>query len=195
MFPFFASLVPFYIESTQLLFYGEGMDTFLRQLVMLFSSSFLTSVLTCIIDGCDQSKFRLPKLKKNPSKLMSVLYRPALHVAACWSHGISLDVYVCPDDLKKDTNCQSEMLFLSLGSVLERCSNQLPPGLHVQMDNCPREGKNQYFLTTLVSLVIQGQFRWTAAAFLRTGHSSLDGSSNLFLLDIFAGPSGWVYET
>ena len=137
----------------------------------MFATALAGSCLTAIIDGMDQSKFRLPRTGQRPSKLMARLFRPALHVVACWCHGGLLNVYVANDNLKKDSNTQNEVLALTLGELLGRCGGQLPLGLHVQMDNCYREGKNHFFLLALLLYVLRGCFRWAAAGFLRTGHS------------------------
>ena len=149
----------------------------------LLDGSLTSSVMTAVMDGMDQSKFRLPKTRQQPSKLMQALFRPCLHICACWIHGVLLQVYVAPDDLKKDSNCQTEALFLTLGEVLGRTSS-LPLGLHVQMDNCYREGKNQFFLMSLMLMVLRGTFRWTAAGFLRSGHSSKAVSAILFVYPV-----------
>ena len=59
---------------------------------------------------------------------------------------------------------------------LRRSVSQLPLKWHLQQDNCPREGKNQYVFCFLLACVILGVFRSTSAGFLRTGpgHSHED---------------------
>lgn len=52
-----------------------------------------------------------------------------------------------------------------------QCGGNLPLGLHIQQDNCCREGKNVYLLRWCIMLVLCGITRWTTMMFLRSGHS------------------------
>ena len=81
------------------------------------------SSLGCIIvDGIDQSKFRLPRLHPRGilPKAVTVLHRPALHVAAAWWLGHSCDFYICDEDVKKDSTTQTEMLALATQTPLTK---------------------------------------------------------------------------
>ena len=130
-----------------------------QHLSRFLATTLANSVMTMAIDGMDQSKFRVPRTLRPPSKIMARLYRPAVHCVAAWIHGLLLNVYISNPDTKKD---------------LERCNNQLPLGLHIQIDNTYREGKNTFFMAFLLTLLLRRSFRWISVGFLRSGHSCLD---------------------
>jgi hypothetical protein len=143
----------------------------------MMSGGVATSMMCAILDGMDQSKFRIPRSgRQQLTKLLEKLYRPVLHVSACWVHGCVLEVAVADEDLKKDSSTQQEVLARALNTVYDYCNWKLPFGLHVQQDNTYREGKNQYMLSFLIILVISNVFRWVSAGFLRTAHSSTAGN-------------------
>jgi hypothetical protein len=48
---------------------------------------------------------------------------------------------------------------------------RLPCGIHVQADNCCREGKNQMMFRAAIVCILLGALRWATFGFLRTGHS------------------------
>ena len=60
-------------------------------------------------------------------------------------------------------------------ALYEKTNHQLPLGLHIQADNCSREGKNQYVIKWCALNVLIGTFRWISLGFLRTGHSGRPG--------------------
>lgn len=138
-------------------------------------------VVCAMVDGMDQAKFKVPRTKARHSKLYSRLWRPQLHMAAVWMHGAMLNFFVSNEDCKKNSSTQCEMLMRSLDMILDRFE-ALPAGLAIQMDNTPREGKNQFFTGWIALLVALGSFRWATASFLLVGHS------DLVLRIIFAGP-------
>lgn len=140
-------------------------------LLRFLATTLANSVMVVAIDGLDQSKFRAPRTRRAPSKIMCRLFRPAIHCVGAWIHGLLLNLYISNPDTKKDSNTQAEVLSLCLGEALERCSNQLPLGLHIQIDNTYREGKNSFFLSFLLLLLMKRTFRWVAVGFLRSGHS------------------------
>ena len=74
--------------------------------------SVATSVVVIIIDGVDQAKFRLPRLDTHGRipKAMEELHRPALHVAAAWALGCTIQFFVADEDLPKNSETQCEML-------------------------------------------------------------------------------------
>lgn len=137
------------------------------------STATASSVLCIIIDGMDQSKFRCPRLTTRPSKHVEVLYRPTLHCSGVLIHGHSFSFHIANEDLKKDSTTQAELLFLNLSSLLET-NSKLPLILHLQQDNCYREGKNQYICAAMILMVVLRVFRATCLGFLRTGHSESD---------------------
>ena len=74
--------------------------------------SVASSVVTIIIDGLDQAKFRLPRLDTlgRIPHAVEKLHRPALHVAAAWALGCSIQFFVADEDLPKNSETQCEQL-------------------------------------------------------------------------------------
>lgn len=137
-------------------------------------SDLASSVLTAIQDGMDQAKLRLPKWGyRQLSKAATKLYRPATHLIGCWLHGFRLYLYLSDEDLKKDSETQIEALVLSLQNLFDHCGS-LPLTLHLQQDNCPREGKNRFLVVFMLLLQVLGIFRFTCLGYLRTCHSHDD---------------------
>ena len=132
--------------------------------------SIASSAMALAIDGMDQAKFKLPRVKGRQSKLFQRLFRPRLHVAASWVHGESISFAISDEDCKKDSSAQCELVSRAIDGVLTRAGG-LPHGLAVQQDNTAREGKNQYFMSYLALLPALGAFRWVVASHLRPGHS------------------------
>ena len=140
----------------------------------LSGSDLASSVVTVIQDGMDQAKLRLPKWGYSKlSKAATKLYRPATHLLASWIHGFRLYLYLSDEDLKKDSETQLEALCLSLQHLFDHGAS-LAMTLHLQQDNCPREGKNRYVLGFMLLLQVLGVFRYTVLGFLRTAHSHDD---------------------
>lgn len=134
--------------------------------------SVAASTLCIAIDGMDQAKFKLPRVRSRQSKLFQKLFRPRLHVAATWVHGHNITFAVSDEDCKKDSVAQCELISRAIDQILLRCGG-LPHGCVVQMDNTAREGKNQFFMAYLAMTVALGSFRWTIANYLRVGHRPL----------------------
>ena len=152
-------------------FFSAAMSLSTSKLRMLDTS---TSYLTVIMDGMDQSKLRIPKMGyARLTKTMEQLFRPTLHLAATWLHGFKVLVSIGDEDCKKDAECQIEQLARGL-SHLVRSTSQLPLNLHVQTDNCFREGKNRFLLNWGLLLVVLGIFRSVCFGYLRTAHSHED---------------------
>ena len=140
-----------------------------------FSGSDLAASITAAIqDGMDQAKLRLPKWGYcRLSKAATKLYRPAVHLLASWLHGFRLYLYLSDEDCKKDSETQIESLCLSLQNLFDNCGS-LAMTLHLQQDNCAREGKNRYMVSFMLLLQILGVYRFTQLGFLRTSHSHDD---------------------
>ena len=119
----------------------------------------------------DQAKFKIPRVRCRSSKLYTKLFRPRLHIAAVWGHGAEISFSIADEDLKKDSSTQCEIIARCIDSILAQ-HQTLPQGLALQQDNCVREGKNQYLMSTLCLWVACGTYRWATASFLRVGHSA-----------------------
>ena len=145
----------------------------LCQLARLSQPSNVALSLACVIeDGMDQCKFKVPRLRSicRQSKLFQRLFRPTLHLSACWLHGYCIRVFVTDQDVKKDSSAQIEQLVRTLSDTLVAIGD-LPQGLSWQQDNTYREGKNQFTMAFGCLCVALGVMRHFQAAFLRTGHS------------------------
>ena len=106
-----------------------------------------SSLWALIQDGMDQAKFRVPRLLNDrKSKRLEALFRPALHVVGSWLHGHILNLAITDEDLKKDSETQAEVILRTLGDAWEAAGFELPLGIHLQQDNCYREGKNTYII-------------------------------------------------
>jgi hypothetical protein len=138
-----------------------------------FAASLLSSsVLTVIVDGMDQAKFRVPR-RLIKSKAFEKLTRPALHVHGCWAHGFGYHLAVSDQDCKKDSVSNIEVLSRMLEQIYTTHKG-LPLGLHLEQDNCSRECKNQNMLKWAIKLVGLGVFKWITLAYLRKGHTHID---------------------
>lgn len=133
-----------------------------------------SSLLTCIIDGMDQSKLRLPKFGwARVSKSIELLFRPTTHLTGCWLHGYQLFLSLADENLKKDSETQCEIIMRALSHLKDNCGS-MPCAFHLQSDNCFRETKNRFVFTLNLMLVALGAFRYTVMSFLRTAHSHED---------------------
>eukprot|EP00438_Fugacium_kawagutii_P011182 Skav236379 [mRNA] locus=scaffold2027:99097:105882:- [translate_table: standard] len=122
----------------------------------------------------DQAKLRLPKWGYGKlSKSATKLYRPATHLMATWLHGFRLYLYLSDEDVKKNSETSIETLALSLQHLFDQCSS-MALTIHVQQDNCYREGKNRFVMCFLLLLQLLGVCRFASLGFLRTCHSHED---------------------
>ena len=128
------------------------------------------SCICCMLDGMDQSKFRVPRLRGSQSKLLQRLFRPQLHIAGTLIHGKRLLLSVADEDAKKDAAAQLEQLAIAVDTVFAE-HGKLPLGMNVQSDNTYREGKNQFCISFYILQVALGVFRWCQCSYLRVGHS------------------------
>ena len=135
--------------------------------------SIALNCLTIICDGMDQAKYRIPRVRERGSKLFKTLFRPTLHCVGTWCHGSRLEFAVSDQDLKKDSQCQLEVINRCLANVYADTNQQFPMGLILQQDNCFREGKNRYLLGFVVLAVALNMFRYAVCNYLRTGHRCL----------------------
>lgn len=144
-------------------------------------SNVALSMLCVIQDGMTQAKFRIPRVRQSQkqTKLFQKLFRPQLHVSACWAHGHAVNVAVSDEDLAKDSETQVEILCRALDDILAQKS-ALPHGLNIQADNTYRETKNQFFMAWAMMGVALGLFRHITCSFLKTGHSHAVATFSMF---------------
>ena len=74
-----------------------------------------SKVLCLVIDGCDQSKFCIPR---DPgwrcSAALANCHRPRTAVHACWALGHTLDIHVADETLAKDSSFVLEIIAQTL---------------------------------------------------------------------------------
>ena len=139
------------------------------------SSDGVEQVLKMTMDGMDQAKFRCPRNLAS-SAGFSNLWRPQIHVAGAivWGH---LECYfLMQPDQPKDANMECSILARCLDLVwakiqMESPGAKLPRSLIVQIDNTPREGKNQWFCSFLGYLKATEKMDAEDSEFLPSGHS------------------------
>ena len=124
-----------------------------------------------VIDGMDQKKTRLPHWPRPPKSVdESCLLQ--MHVVGCLIfHGeLYSKVFLNYPSLHNDGNL--------IITIMQRILNQwearpggLPPVLYLQLDNTPRENKNNLLFTYLHMLVAKGVFKKIKVGFLIVGHT------------------------
>lgn len=140
----------------------------------MMKSSLSTSTLTMIQDGMDQSKLRLPRRGfLQSSKSWQNIFRPACHLVGTFIHGYKLSLHLSDEDLKKNSETSIELVARALSEVVDSFGN-VPIQIHLQQDNCYREGKNKFMLQFFLLLSILGAAKYLTLGFLRTGHSHED---------------------
>jgi hypothetical protein len=162
--------------------YGNAMSVSLecRRLLnggeLMINLAYSTSQICMAVDGMDQAKFRLPRIRVK-TKSLDKLIRPALHVQGAWAHGFGYHMAIMDADMKHDTNNNVEVISHMLEQIFVGHKG-LPLGLHLQQDNTSRECKNQKILKWAVKLVSLGVFRWVTLNYLTVGHThdNLDGT-------------------
>lgn len=166
-------------------FFGQ----FLHSSKRFAGSDIASSIVTIIQDGMDQAKLRLPKWAYGKlSKSATKLYRPATHLMATWIHGFRLHLYLSDEDLKKNSETSMETLALSLQHLFDQCSS-MALSIHLQQDNCYREGKNRFVMCFLLILNFRSMpirkpwisknmpFTRGCGSSLRTSSSAVDGET------------------
>jgi hypothetical protein len=110
--------------------------------------------LSIILDGMDQHKRLIPRLKQESAKMQKATHLK-LHLVGVLVHGIGSYVYMCTESIASDSNLTIECLL----RTIVKLKRPLPPVLYVQADNCSRENKNMYVLGMLAQLVQMKVFR------------------------------------
>ena len=130
-----------------------------------------------IIDGMDKKKCNLPSFAANGSKKQREGSRGGLKqsVVGVKVHGICNHLYICHPNTKNGagSNATIEVLRRTL-VYLDKRSPNMPPTLHLQLDNCGGENKNKYMFSFLSYLVQVGIFQEILVSFLIVGHTHED---------------------
>lgn len=135
--------------------------------------------LSIILDGADQSKYRLPHFI-HKSKQDSGSKKLQLHLVGAMIHGRGTQLYLFHENWPKDSNMTIEVLQRTLSTM-----PVLPKHLLLQMDNCFRENKNRYVIAYLSLLVHRGVFQTVEMNFLPVGHTHEDIDQVFSRLSVF----------
>ena len=135
----------------------------------LASRFIASSLMTVMVDGMDQAKFRIPRdPSQQKTKESERLIRPAIHVTGTLLHGAGLFLTCAEPEVPKDSNQNMECLARGLNDFYRRAGS-LPLNLHVQADNTCREGKNQYLALWAAILVSRRIWKSVSLEFMTKG--------------------------
>jgi hypothetical protein len=99
----------------------------------LAEGSIHRSQMTIILDGMDQSKFRIPHLlHQTKTKDSELLIRPPLHVVGTWIHGAGVFLCAAEPDCPKDSNQNQECLGRALNEFYA-AAGSLPRNITIQV--------------------------------------------------------------
>ena len=99
------------------------------------------STITLVVDGMDKSKYRYPRSAVCSSKEFAGLVRPALDVSAIICHGYNVVVACSEPYVPKSSSWTTELIAHALSKVASQ-TDVRSCQIHIQMDNCGRENKN-----------------------------------------------------
>lgn len=121
------------------------------------------------IDGVDQAKFRVPRVRTK-THAFDKLLRPALHVQGAWCEGFAFHFAVADADMKKDSNNNIDVLARLIDQLYKQW-HALPRTLSLIMDNTSRECKNQKIVKFATRLVAQGLIETVILNYPQKGHT------------------------
>ena len=101
------------------------------------------------MDGCDQLNNGVPQFRQKTGKDSATLrLRHHLEIAQVAGVDDHIYTYVTQEDIKGDPNLTVDCLQRTLKKEEARRGGKLPRELCLQLDNCWRENKNSYVLST-----------------------------------------------
>ena len=134
------------------------------------------SCLSLVIDGADQSEFKVPRNQPSAKK-WDTLWRPQLHMSACLVHGVGEYYYLADADMPKDANSNIEMITRSIehaSSALAAKNTEVPRHLFILADNTCREQKNTTCILWHGYQVAREVFDTVTQNHMGKGHSHVD---------------------
>ena len=114
-----------------------------------------SSLLTAIMDGMDQAKFKLPRQRRNKVEGMDKFARPATHVGGVWAHGYAYHLHTSLPDVPKDPVLNIESLAEILDAIISM-EGRLPQHLWLPQDNAPNQCKNITMFRFAARLILEG---------------------------------------
>lgn len=91
-------------------------------------------VLSMILDGMDQAKFKCPRLLYASAHLKQS-WRPQLHVTGCIIHGLADLYWVGDSDLKKDANATVQYLNEAIDIAMSSKKKEICIGPNTWLSN------------------------------------------------------------
>lgn len=131
------------------------------------------STITLVVDGMDKTKYRYRRSAVCNSKEFSGLVRPALDVSAIICHGHHVLVACSEPYVPKSSSWTTELIAHSLSKVASR-TDVRGCQIHIQMDNCGRENKNNTVCRFAGMMTGSGRCQSCLLSFLESGHSHED---------------------
>lgn len=134
-------------------------------------------VMKVVIDGMDQSKFCLPRVKRLVgTSALAKAWRPCMHISGGLIHGQMEWYGIMASDTPKDASMNCTILARLLDLTASQLSDlgdaySFPGHLCVSIDNTPREGKNSFFASFLSYLVHRRIFKSVQCEFLQVDHT------------------------
>ena len=129
--------------------------------------------MSCIVDGMDQSKLKMPRMsrqskgisKQLDADMMGVLFHGPLK---------RIEVFLCPNSYTGGSNvvvhCLNDAL-KRMQTAYMTAGRPFPQKLHVQLDNTTKENKNQFIMSYFHALVASRVFSEVHLSFLPVGHT------------------------
>lgn len=131
------------------------------------------STITLVVDGMDKSKYRYPRSAVCSSKEFAGLVRPALDVSAIICHGYNVVVACSEPYVPKSSSWTTELIAHALSKVASQ-TDVRSCQIHIQMDNCGRENKNNTVCRFAGMMTGSGRCHSCLLSFLESGHSHED---------------------
>lgn len=128
-----------------------------------------------ILDGMDQSKTSLLRLKRDTSA--SAKFNPlkmAVISVLCHSHKPYCQTFTFPNDFPKDSSMTVEILVRALQAI--KATSGLADCLYLQLDNTVRENKNTTVFVFLCLLISKGLFKKVCLQRIDYGFECLNSS-------------------
>lgn len=135
--------------------------------------------MSLIIDGMDQAKTQVPRVRRETSSTKNLYGVPYVTIGVL-DHGHEPTVYTFPSQFAKDSSLTCDLLSESIRRHFERerMPSKSPRGkkrvLYVQLDNAGSENKNYAVMGMFALLVHFGVFDKIKVSFLPVGHTHED---------------------
>jgi hypothetical protein len=129
----------------------------------LLSTLYPEKYLSIIIDGMDQAKTSLLRIRRDVKESASLEKVPMTLIAAI-NHGSAphASIFTFPQDFPKDSSLTCQIIANKISLIIDECKARgetLPPVCFLQLDNTYRENKNTCVLNFLAMLVKLGVFQ------------------------------------